>query len=556
LPLLLSPTNRSDLPTTNPYLPLLWRLGSLVLVYILEILIISVWLDGDSLRGPAELIRLLHDWGAWILRAVVGFSALFVTLAFLRHARLLKWISAGVSSYRFRYTFFASHFVALAIFGLFSVALYSRGVSGAQANLIVVGWFAMGLAAVVFGAVSFLPWSAWRALLTGTGYLWLYVSSAVAIACSLGYSARLLWAPAARATFALVHFILHPFLAGLTADSTRMTIGTNAFSVEIANECSGLEGIGLILTFTGLWLVLFARDYRFPNALLLIPAGAGIMFLLNSFRIAALIALGNAGAPRIAAGGFHSQAGWIAFNVGAIGIVVAARRVSWFHPPVIQTEDLNLMAIPIEPRTNFTAIFLVPFLVLLAAGMLSAAVSSDFDWLYPVRLFAAAGSLWYFRRNYSNLGWRCTWFGPAVGVVVFLVWILLDRSPQLRMPGALAASSPAIEYLWISLRVLSAVVAVPLAEELAFRGFLFRRVIKEEFQCVGLTTFTWPALVISSVLFGLVHGNRWAVATFAGAFYAAALVRRGRIIDAVVAHATTNALLAGYVLFFGQWQFW
>jgi len=537
-------------------LPLLWRLGSLVLLYILEILIISVWLDGDSLRGSAGLIRLLHDWGAWILRAVVGFSALYVTLAFLRHGLLLKRISAGVSNYRFKYTFFASHVSALAIFGLLSVALYSRGVSGVLANLVVVGWFATGCAAVVFGAVSFLPWSAWSALLTGTGYLWLYVSTAVAVACSLGYSARLLWAPAARATFALVYFILHPFLSGLSADSTRMVIGTTTFSAEIANACSGLEGIGLILTFTGLWLVLFAHEYRFPHALLLIPAGVGIMFLLNSFRIAALIALGNAGAPRIAAGGFHSQAGWIAFNVGAIGIVVAARRVSWFHPPVIPTEDPDVVARPLERRTNYTAIFLVPFLLLLAAGMLSTAASSDFDWLYPVRLFAAAGSLWYFRRSYSNLGWRCTWFGPAAGVVVFFVWIFLDRSPQLRMPGPLAASPPAVEYLWIALRVLSAVVAVPLAEELAFRGFLFRRVIREDFQCVPLTTFTWPALVISSVLFGLVHGNRWAVATFAGALYAAALVRRGRIGDAVVAHATTNALLAGHVLFFGQWQFW
>jgi exosortase E/protease (VPEID-CTERM system) len=534
----------------------LWRLGSLVLLYILEVIVISVWLDGDSLQGRAGLIRLLHDGGAWMLRAIVGFSALYVTLAFLRHALLLKRISAGVSSYRFRYTFLASHFFALAIFGLLSVALYSRGVSGVQANSIVVGWFTAGFAAVVFGAVSFLPWSAWKALLTETGYLWLYVASAVGVACSLGYSARLLWAPAARATFALVNVILHPFLSNLTADSTRMAIGTAAFSVEIAKECSGLEGIGLILTFTVLWLVLFAHEYKFPNALLLIPAGVGIMFLLNSCRIAALIAIGNAGAPRIAAGGFHSQAGWIAFNVGAIGIVVAARRVSWFHPPVIQTENPDGMARSLERRTNYTAVFLVPFLLLLAAGMLSTAVSSDFDWLYPVRLFAAAGSLWYFRRNYLNLGWRCTWFGPVAGVVVFFVWILLDRSPQLRMPGALAASPPAVEYVWISLRVLSAVAAVPLAEELAFRGFLFRRVIQENFQRVPLTTFTWPALVISSVLFGLVHGNRWGVATFAGAVYAAALVRRGRTMDAVVAHATTNALLAGYVLFFGQWQFW
>jgi hypothetical protein len=34
------------------------------------------------------------------------------------------------------------------------------------------------------------------------------------------------------------------------------------------------------------------------------------------------------------------------------------------------------------------------------------------------------------------------------------------------------------------------------------------------------------------------------------------MVRRGSIGDAVVAHATTNALLAVWVLWGGNWQFW
>lgn len=34
------------------------------------------------------------------------------------------------------------------------------------------------------------------------------------------------------------------------------------------------------------------------------------------------------------------------------------------------------------------------------------------------------------------------------------------------------------------------------------------------------------------------------------------MLRRGRIGDAVLAHATTNALLAAYVLVFHQWQLW
>jgi membrane protease YdiL (CAAX protease family) len=38
--------------------------------------------------------------------------------------------------------------------------------------------------------------------------------------------------------------------------------------------------------------------------------------------------------------------------------------------------------------------------------------------------------------------------------------------------------------------------------------------------------------------------------------YGWALLRRGRIGEAVIAHATTNALLAAYVLTFHKWHLW
>ena len=50
-----------------------------------------------------------------------------------------------------------------------------------------------------------------------------------------------------------------------------------------------------MLVFGALWLCFFHRDYRFPRALLLIPVGMGMMFLMNSMRIAALILIGKRG---------------------------------------------------------------------------------------------------------------------------------------------------------------------------------------------------------------------------------------------------------------------
>ncbi len=56
--------------------------------------------------------------------------------------------------------------------------------------------------------------------------------------------------------------------------------------------------------------------------------------------------------------------------------------------------------------------------------------------------------------------------------------------------------------------------------------------------------------MVSSVLFGALHG-RWLAGTIAGMFYAWALYRRGRVEDAILAHALTNALIAAAVLMLG-----
>jgi CAAX prenyl protease-like protein len=120
----------------------------------------------------------------------------------------------------------------------------------------------------------------------------------------------------------------------------------------------------------------------------------------------------------------------------------------------------------------------------------------------------------------------------------------------------LAASPSPVRITWIAIRTLAAVVTVPIAEELAFRGFLLRRLVSSDFDSVPLRGLHWFALLASSVVFGLLHGGRWVVGTAAGVSYGLLQARRGRIGDAAAAHAVSNALLAAYVLIFQQWQFW
>ena len=108
---------------------------------------------------------------------------------------------------------------------------------------------------------------------------------------------------------------------------------------------------------------------------------------------------------------------------------------------------------------------------------------------------------------------------------------------------------------WLLMRIAGSVVTAPLAEELAFRGFLVRRLMAANFESVSLRSVAWPAALVSSALFGALHGRPLA-GTLSGLAFLWVAQRSGRLADAVIAHATTNALLAAYVVASKSWWLW
>jgi exosortase E/protease (VPEID-CTERM system) len=525
-----------------------WRLVLLGAAFSLELLAVTLWLDNAILIGSYGLSGFIGAWGAWILRAVVGFVVFFLTFCWLKYKPALLTISREAVASGINWPFLWAHLAAIAVFASLSSRLYGSPESGGISDPLALVWLATGLAAIACGAFAVLHPNLWLRIASSTGHMWMIALIAVLLACLGGNASRSLWPWAARITFQLTRLLLIPFIPNLIVNPAMMQIGTARFPVEIAPQCSGLEGIGLMLAFGLTWLTLFRKECRFPQALLLLPAGIVLIFLLNSVRIAALILIGNAGAERIALGGFHSQAGWMIFNLVALGITMASSQVPWLSS-----------ARPAASIENPTAAWLMPFVTILAAGMIARALTGDFEWLYPLRFFAAAATLVFFRRRYLSLDWRIDWAAPVIGLVVFILWIGLDRfvstAPE-AMPSALATATPWARNAWIAFRVLAAVVTVPVAEELAFRGFLYRRLLSADFESVSLRRFSWLAMLVSSVIFGMLHGSRWFAGTVAGGFYALAMLRRGRIGDAVLAHATTNALIAANVLALHSWHLW
>jgi CAAX prenyl protease-like protein len=236
-------------------------------------------------------------------------------------------------------------------------------------------------------------------------------------------------------------------------------------------------------------------------------------------------------------------------------MVAVTLRSGWFARSTLRDNEERRAV----GHADLTTPYLLPFMTLLAAGMVVGAMSATFEWLYPLCLAGVAVVLWNYRRSYGDLRWTLSFPAAVIGVAVFAIWIALappGASDKSAWPAALASVPSHWAAAWLVLRVLGFVIFVPIAEELAFRGFLARRVINPEFQNVPMGTFSWPSLVLSSLLFGGMHGQFWIAGTLAGVLFAVAMYRRGSLGDAVQAHAIANGLIALYVLTTGRWSVW
>ena len=474
-------------------LSLFRRFLTLAILFVLELVVITTWLDGEALRGRGGFLALAGSLGAWVLRFVVASAVLFVTFAFLQMSAVardgLRQVSQRLAEERFAEpVWIAAHAGMLALFALLARTLFESPVNGALGTWIAISWLTTGIAAVLAGLCALIPWRFWRQLPGLSGKICGPDALATSAgACVLGAYARNLWSSAAAWTYALVKGMLSLFLPGVFTNLSTMSILTPTLPCGDRARMFGTGRRGSDPRVLHLWLWLFRREFRFPHALLMAPVSVAVLFLLNAVRIVVLILIGNAGAPDIATGGFHSQAGWIAFNLVAIVLMVAARRVHWITVSHSGAAAFGGNGGQAEPaiEENPAAPYLVPFLLILAAAMISRAASGGFEWLYPLRLLASGAALWVYRARYRKLDWRFGWEAPVVGTLVFALWLggdwLTGNHPHNPLiPNATMWMATA-QGVWLLLRILSSTLTVPIAEELAFRGYLIRRIISARF---------------------------------------------------------------------------
>lgn len=526
------------------------RIVSVGLLAVAEILVTS-WLFAFEANVP----RWQHP--AYVVRQAVFLAIVSgVVLAMIGWPKRLGVAQDWLALARDR-RLLAPIVVNAFAFGVLTVATVAFTAYAVAATSPPWGMFwlyCMALAATALSLVWLAaPFGFWRTVLAKLGVeiaLSIFAGALVLLAGGLAQSG---WDHMAGATLVLSYALIALLSASAHVDFDTRLLGIGDFAVYIDQSCSGYEGIGLVTAFLALFLVVFRNGLRFPNALLLLPVGIGAIWLLNSVRIAALIGLGAFVSPQVALSGFHSQAGWMAFLAVAVAMMTMAPRLRFFSQ-----EGAPGVARPAhEIRSGDAAMlaYLAPFMALMAAGIVVSASAPYDTGLYGLKVAAVGIVLWLQRDVLATLAGRVCPLAVAAGLGVGIVWIATDpgRGQDVPLAAWIAAQPAWIAAFWLAIRSVGAIVIVPIAEELAFRGLLYRWIISRDFETVSFARFSWLALIVSSVLFGAMH-SRWIEGTLAGAVFALLMWRSGRLSDPIAAHVAANAVIVGWAIGAAQWS--
>jgi len=179
---------------------------------------------------------------------------------------------------------------------------------------------------------------------------------------------------------------------------------------------------------------------------------------------------------------------------------------------------------------------------------------------YPVKAILVAAVLAWYWRSLPPLTLAAPMLSVAVGVAGVILWIgfdpllvhyaqpLIGRNPFQLYP---------VHEAWalFLFRLLGITFVVPVMEELFWRGFLMRWLIKEDFTSVPIGTYQPLSFWITTACFAAVHGPEWPLAVVAGLLYGAWFIRTKSLGSVMLAHGVTNLLLALYCLITNDWHF-
>lgn len=517
-----------------------------------------IWLPGLFLLEIAAIIAVFQMLSAIECRltemesacrglrgSVISVLCLFGGFGIFLWARRSAWTSL-VS--RVRDNAGGAYWVGFHALGILLIFMPLMVIPPASANqnfaMIFAAMISGGTVAGIGGLFWLLPPREWRVWLANEKYLPMYVALLALLIPVLSNLMQPLWSVnlLSSATFHGVALFLSATSADVLVDPSRALIGLPGFIVEVASACSGIEGFALITGFMVIYSIL-VRDTLHQKRfwLLLWPMALLFSWVFNLLRITTLILIGKHVSPVLAVDGFHSFAGWLLFTLLGLMVLGVAQSLPWLHKDSSQRQAGSRLS------DDAVAAMIVPFIIFMISGVVVQAFWVDPILGYPVQTFAMVAALLWMRRPLVKqivLTWDP--IPIASGLVIGALWVVFSDTDS-SADHALATLSQGALLVWILCRVLGTTVLVPIIEEAFFRGYLLTRFDN------GTRIMQVGTVAGSTLLFALLHG-RIILAGIAGLIFAAILLRRGRLGDAVVAHMVANGAIAAVALATGRWS--
>src|SRR4029079_7812868 len=154
-------------------------------------------------------------------------------------------------------------------------------------------------------------------------------------------------------------------------------------------------------------------------------------------------------------------------------------------------------------------------------------------WIYVGKSLLGAIMLWLVWQNVKERRWTVSLEAVAVGVLVILVWVGIDPYyPKLVHPEkpwnphAQFGVGSGLASFFVLARILGSSLVVPGMEEMFYRSFFYRYIIKPEFEGVPLRQFHLIAFLITCTMFGFVH-REWLAGILCGMSYQWLVLRKG-----------------------------
>jgi len=224
-------------------------------------------------------------------------------------------------------------------------------------------------------------------------------------------------------------------------------------------------------------------------------------------------------------------------------------------------------------RARPDIVLIAPYMAYLALLSLVSIVPAEWEWAaIAVRGVGSLAIVWLLRKHLPLRGNTFPVIAVLGGFAAAWLWYqgqywfdaigLGGRLPI--YPGQYVVADPRFDIgayrlfrVTCTLRILVACTAVPIVEEVFWRGFLLRAMIDwNRFERVPVGKFTWFSFLGTSLISTLQHPDNWAVSIFCWMLFNGLFYLTRSVPCLILVHAITNLVLYAQVLRVDDWKFW